>query len=164
MREARMQGAEDIRIMIARPLDDGWTFRPPEDVAVREGETLSMTLCASWERYWSEATRTFVARGERFELAWDDEADARFRAMVAGARAGVAVGDWVASAQAAMTPAERRALESMGAGHGIGVTPEEAPALSAGSRVAIASGMCLVVRAALSTGHGLALRSDTVVV
>jgi len=151
-------------MMIARPLDDGWTFRPPEDLAVREGETLSVTLSVSWERYWSEATRTIVARGDRFELAWDDEADARFRAIVGGARAGVAVGDWVASVQAAMTPAERRALASIGAGHGIGVTPEEAPALSSDSRIAIASGMCLVVRAALSTGLGLALRSDTIVV
>lgn len=164
MREARMQGAEDIRMMIGRPLDDSWTFQPPEDIAVREDEILSVTLCASWERYWSEATRTFAARGERFEPVWNDEADARFRAIVAGARAGMAVADFVASARAAMTPAESRALESIGVGHGIGVTPEEAPILSADSRVAIASGMCLVVRAALSTGRGLALRSDTIVV
>jgi len=51
-----------------------------------------------------------------------------------------------------------------GFGHGIGVTPDEAPALSAGSHAAIASGMCLVVRAAVSTRRGLALRGETLVV
>ena len=164
IREARGQGAEDIRLMVARPEPDGWALRPPEDAEIREGETVALVLSASWERYWSEATRTFVARGDRLEPVWDDEADARFRSLIAGVRPGVAVADWVASALALSTPAERRAIGPHMLGHGIGVTPEEEPALSAGSRAVIASGMCFVVRAALSTVRGVALHGDTIVV
>ena len=57
IRHARMQGAEDVRVMIANPLDSDLVFRPPEDSAIAESETIVVLLRASWERYWAEATR-----------------------------------------------------------------------------------------------------------
>src|SRR5262252_2032582 len=37
MREARMRGAEDIRLLMARPGERDWAFRPVADAAFREG-------------------------------------------------------------------------------------------------------------------------------
>lgn len=164
IRAARLMGAEDIRVMVARPDDPGWAFRPPEPRPLHAGESLAVTCGASWERYWSEATRTFVARGERLEPFMDDEIASRFQAMAARAAAGTPVADWVRAARSAMTPAERGLIAPYGLGHGIGVTPEEWPVLSADSGATIASGMCLVLRTAVSTGEGLALHADTVIV
>ena len=164
MREARRQGAEDLRLMVARQVEGSWIFRPPEEAEIREGDTVALALSVSWERYWAHATQTFAASGNRLDPLWDDTADARFTRLIAGIKPGVSVRDWIASTAAALTPAEARALEPHGFGHGIGVTPVEAPTLSPGSRSAIASGMCLSVRMALSTERGIALRGETVIV
>ena len=63
-----------------------------------------------------------------------------------------------------MTPVELDAIEPYGLGHGIGVTPEESPVLSSATDATFASGMCLVLRTAVSTDAGLALHADTIVV
>jgi hypothetical protein len=67
MREARMRGAEDIRLMVTRPSESDWAFRPAGDVAFHEDDTVSLHLGASWERYWSEAIRTYVVRAGRLD-------------------------------------------------------------------------------------------------
>ena len=164
MREARMRGAEDIRLLIARPQEPEWAFHPAEDATIDEDETLCVHLSASWERYWSEAIRTCVVRADGVDLVWDHELDGRFRRLVADAKPGVTVADWVSAARAAMSPSEILALEPYGLGHGIGVTPEESPVLAADSRATIESGMCLVVRAALTSDRGLVLHGNTIVV
>ncbi len=164
MREARMRGAEDIRLLIARPREPEWAFRPAEDATIDEGETLCVQLSASWERYWSEAIRTCVVRADRLDLVWDRDLEGRFGKLVADAKAGATVADWVRAARAAMAPSEILALEPYGLGHGIGVTPEESPVLAADSLATIESGMCLVVRAALTSDRGLVLHGDTIVV
>src|SRR5262249_51970709 len=58
MRDARRAGAEDIRLMIARPREIGWAFRPPEAQRFDE-DAFVLHVAVSWERYWWEATRTF---------------------------------------------------------------------------------------------------------
>jgi len=164
MREARMRGAEDIRLLVARPQEPEWAFRPAEEATIREGEALCVHLSASWERYWSEAIRTYVVRADRLDLVREPELDERFRRLVAQAEPGATVADWVRAARAAMSPSDLRSLEPYGLGHGIGVTPEESPTLAADSGATIESGMCLVVRAALTGECGLVLHGDTLVV
>jgi Xaa-Pro aminopeptidase len=164
MREGRVAGAEDIRLQVARPGESGWAFRPAENIPVREGDVLSVHLAASWERYWSESIRTFVVRADRLDPVWTDERDERFRRLVAAATPGTTVAEWVRATEAAMSTEERRAIEPYGLGHGIGVTPEEAPVLEAGSRATIEPGMCLVVRTALASDGGLVVHGDTIVV
>jgi Xaa-Pro aminopeptidase len=164
MREARMRGAEDIRVLTARPGESDWAFRPAGEPAFREGDTVSVHLSASWERYWSEAIRTFVVRADRLDLVWNGELDERFRRLVAAATPGVTVAEWVRAAGATLSASEQQALLPYGLGHGIGVTPEESPVLAADSQAMIESGMCLVVRAALTGDRGLVVHGDTIVV
>lgn len=164
IREARRQGAEDLRLLIGRPREIDWAFRPPEETTIREGETVFLDLSASWERYWSEVTRTLRVGSDRIDPVWNADLDARFGQLVAAASPGVLVASYVGAAMSAMTPSEASALEPYGLGHGIGITPEEVPVLSAENHAPIERGMCLVLRAAFMGRHGLILHSDTVVV
>jgi len=59
-REARLEGAEDVRIMIAKPKENVWAFRPIEDLEIYPGETIILNLSIEFERYWAEASRTFI--------------------------------------------------------------------------------------------------------
>jgi Xaa-Pro dipeptidase len=164
MREARMQGAEDIRVMVARPRQPDWAFRPVEDVGFQDGETLGVLLAASWERYWSQSIRTFRISGRRFEPLGSVESATRFRAFTTGLRPGVNIAQWTEAALATMSPAERTAIAPYGLGEGIGITPEEWPILSADTDLTIESGMCFNVRAAFESPDGLILHGDTIVV
>jgi Xaa-Pro aminopeptidase len=163
-RDARLQGAEDIRMMVARFGDDDWAFRPPEPLATENGLRLAVTFAASWERYWSEATRTFIVRGDRLEPVVDMAVEARFAAAVERARASATITDCVDAALSEATPHERHALERCGLGHGIGITRDEAPIFAPDNHAAILPGTCLVLTAAASSNDGLALYADTVVV
>ena len=164
MREARMRGAEDIRLLIARPGEAEWAFRPAGEVALRQSDTLCVHLGASWERYWSESIHTFVVRAGRLDSAVSEELEKRFRTIVAAATPGTKVSSWVLAALATMSTHEREILDAYGLGHGIGVTPEESPVLAADSQATIESGMCLVVRAVLTGDRGFVVRGETIII
>jgi Xaa-Pro aminopeptidase len=164
IRETRMRGAEDIRLLIARPCEPEWAFRPVADAAIREGDTLSVHLGASWERYWSESIHTYVVRAGRLELVWNEGLEGRFRNMLAAATPGTTVAAWTQAGLATMSASERNAIDAYGLGHGIGVTPEEPPILAADSEATIESGMCLVVRAVLALDRGFIVRGSTIIV
>jgi len=161
---ARMHGAEDIRMMLASPGDGDRAFRPPEPRAIDDGARLAVMCRASWERYWSDATRTFSVRGGRLEPVFDTTLRARFDAAVERARPGATIASWVDAALSQSTPDERHALERCGLGHGIGITADELPAFSRETHTAIAPGMCLVLTVASSSGDGVALHADTIVI
>jgi Xaa-Pro aminopeptidase len=163
-REVRMLGAEDIRLLMARTDEADWAFRPAGEAAFADGDTVSVLLAASWERYWSEAIRTYVVRTDRLDLVWNGELDGRFRSLIAAATPGITVAESVRAAGAMLSASEQRSLAPYGLGHGIGVTPEESPVLAAGGPATIESGMCLVVRAVLTGDRGLVVHGDTVVV
>jgi Xaa-Pro aminopeptidase len=164
MHEARTQGAEDIRFMVATPADTGWAFRPVEDRPFRDGETVTLFVAASWERYWAEATRTFVVDANRLSPGWTADLDRRFRARAGALTPGVKIADWTRAALDALTAAEASAIAPCGLGHGIGITPEEQPLLSIADPSTVQRGMCLAVRAAFQTERGVILHGDTIVV
>jgi len=162
-REARMQGAEDIRMMLAPLHDREWAFRPPEPRAIDDGARIAVTVRASWERYWSEATRTFVVRGGRLEPVLDAALQERFEAAVERARAGATIASCVDAAWSLAGVHERQALARFGLSHGIGITADEIPVFTRENQTAIAPSTCLVLTAAASSRDGLALHADTIV-
>ncbi len=163
MRDARRAGAEDIRLMIGRPRQTEWAFRPPEPQRLDEDATFVLHLAVSWERYWWEATRTFRVRANAIEPVWTDDLEQRYRRLTDAFRPGIAVRDAVRQVRDLLTPDEWQALDTCGLGHGIGVTPEEAPVLSDGCDGTLQSGMCLVIRAALRAGGALVIHGETII-
>src|SRR5262249_31115828 len=117
MREVRVRGAEDIRLMIARLREAASTFRPIEDVSFNEGDIVSVLLSTSWERYWSESIRTFRVVAERFEPMWPAGLG-RFHALTSRLKPGVTTGEWSRATFAAMTAVERGAIAPYGLGDG----------------------------------------------
>jgi Xaa-Pro aminopeptidase len=163
MREARVRGAEDIRVLIARPADRPPAFRPVEDEWFSDGGLVSVLLSASWERYWSEAIRTFRVNGNRFDAAADPSIHERFQTVVRSLQGGTTTTtQWSRAALAGMRDAEITAVATYGIGHGIGVTPEEWPAL-ADVDVPVATAMCFTVRMPFQSTDGLIWCGDTVV-
>src|SRR5215471_7867485 len=77
IRTSRRAGAEDIRLMIAQPKETEWAFHPPEEQRLDETGTFALHLAVSWERYWWEATRTFLVHAGAIESVWGDDLDDR---------------------------------------------------------------------------------------
>jgi Xaa-Pro dipeptidase len=164
MRDARLQGAEDIRVLIARPREAGWAFRPVDDGPCGEGDHIAVLLAASWERYWSESIRTFQVVGRRLEPLWSAKDDARLPALTEALKPGATTGAWARAALAAMTPAAAAAIAPYGLGAGIGITPEEWPPLSAGDETPLQGRMCFAVRVAVESADGPVLHGETITV
>lgn len=164
IRDARLAGAEDIRLMIGRPFERDWAFRPPEDQTLSDGEIVFLHLAASWERYWSEAMRTFRVGNGTLERVWSDELERRFGEIAGAVRSGATVHDLVAVARTVLSPSEWRAVDACGFGHGIGITPEEAPVLSDDCGDTIRGGACVAIRAAFDNRGTPVMHGDTIVV
>ncbi len=158
MREARRQGAEDVRVLVGRPRESGWAFRPTEDQAIAEGETVFIHLGASWERYWCEAIRTYILGSGTFEVLWDEAHEKQFQSILAGLEPGRTAAEFARMAGSLI-------VEPYGLGHSIGNTPTELPMLAANDETRIEPGMCFSVRLALpDPSRGFILRGDTVIV
>jgi Xaa-Pro aminopeptidase len=152
IREARRLGAEDLRVALGRHVEGRWVFMPPKHAPLATGDRIAVGLAASWERYWSEATRTFEVSASGFARAWSAETDTLFRELASRARPGAAVADLATAGVAGVTAVEA---------HGIGVTPEEPPALTPDSTTRLESGMVLVISAAFEDAGGPVVLGET---
>lgn len=170
MHDARVQGAEDVRVLIARPAEPGWSFRPPEDFAIGDGESVIIHMAASWERYWSEAVRSYTVESGRFQALWNETQERQFQAVTSNLRPGRSVAEFVRCSELEMGPANAALIQEYGIGNGIGVTLREWPVFSLQSESSpddtpIERGMCFSVRLALPDARtGFVIRGDTVIV
>lgn len=143
-REARYEGAEDVRLMVGRSSGKGWYLRPAEKEAVRPGETVAFFLAAEFERYWAEAARTFrlengafVPAGEGLEAVYREASGLVKAGMTADALHGAIV---KAAKAKGFDP-----IFDYGLGNGVGLSPEERPLIAAGDATRLAEGMALAL-------------------
>jgi len=169
MHDARIQGAEDVRVLIARPAEPGWAFRPPEDSPLRESETVIIHMAASWERYWSEAVRTYTVEPGNFQALWEKTQERQFQTVIAKLQPGRSIGEFAESARREMGTANAAVIDEYGLGHGIGVTAKEWPVISLSNvsphdQVVVERGMCFSIRLALPDPYrGFTIRGETIV-
>lgn len=164
IRGARLAGAEDIRLLIGKPLESEWSLRPVEDVAIRNGEKIILHVVACRERYWAEAMRTYLVGSGGLNLC-NGAADASFQSLMARLKPGQTAAEYARTALARMGPSHAALIEEYGLGNGIGITWKEPPILSSEDQTTIEPGMCIALRAAAADRQeALVLRSDTVVV
>jgi Xaa-Pro dipeptidase len=145
IKEARLEGAEDVRVLLGRPQQKNWALRPAGQESLPAGESLIIYLALVYERYWSEAARTFQVENhilkipdlEGWQAFYDELADclqpgkdiaACRRDMLAGIKKHVA--DFI---------------PDYGLGQGIGLSPEEGPGLDETATGSLESGMCLTL-------------------
>ena len=158
-REARRQGVEDFRFMIARSSEPHVGLRPASPASLHKGEALLVTVAASYQRYWAELGRTFCLGSPPAELVQSHStAKNIFHKLVESAKVGAsaaAAGEWLKEIPSA--PA-RESLQAYGLGNGLGLDLTEAPFLGRDGAVKIQPGMALTLRVCLAgkeCGHGL---------
>lgn len=158
-REARRQGVEDFRFLIARSSEPHIGLRPAGAASLNKGEALLVAVAASYQRYWAELGRTFCLGSPPADLVKShNTAKNIFRKLAESAKVGAsakAADEWlkeILSAQA------RESLQAYGLGNGLGLDLAESPLLGRDGAVKIQSGMALTLRVCLNgkeCGHGL---------
>ncbi|HUT71757.1 MAG TPA: M24 family metallopeptidase [Desulfatiglandales bacterium] len=148
-REARLAGAEDVRILFSNPGEDQWALRLPEDATVAEGQTFIVYLAAAFERYWAEAIRTFVVQNGSFEEPELENAEALFKRIADEIKPGKAVSQFCGEAIKEIQEDGFGLISEYGFGGGIGLSLNEPPAITQVHANDLKEGMCLALRLAL---------------
>ena len=161
-REARLEGAEDFRMMIARPGKKSWSFSPPTTRKNPADDRVIIFLAVEFERYWSEAIRTFSFRGGAFTEALSDD----MQTLSVGIREELTVGNktsqFTQSALAKIAESQGEFLLDYGLGGGIGLSPEEQPALAPDNQTILREGMTLALRLGIHDRNlGAMMKGDT---
>jgi len=158
-REARRQGVEDFRFLIARSSQPQVGLRPAGPSPIQRGEALLVSVAASYQRYWAELGRTFcLGRAPEESVKSYGLAKNIFRRLVASIKVGASVAtavEWLKEIPAAPV---RDSLQAYGLGNGVGLDLTEAPLLGRENAVKIQPGMTLTLRVCLAgkeCGHGL---------
>lgn len=164
-REVRIEGAEDFRMMMARPKREQWSFRPAGDGTILSGETVLLYLAVEFERYWAEAIRTFVVKENTLAPVDREDFNARYGRINEFLTPGKTASQLHKEAIAQLRKEKAEYLLDYGLGQGIGLSPREYPALSKEDKTALKEGMCLTLRllvkdeglGAMMTGNTLLL-------
>ncbi|OGA13879.1 MAG: hypothetical protein A3H32_13330 [Betaproteobacteria bacterium RIFCSPLOWO2_02_FULL_63_19] len=144
IREARMDGAEDIRVAVGIPGMGNWSLAPAEPIALTDGAAVIVLMAVENERYWSETLRTLVVRGNHLEVAPIADLEPLWQQFGKALRPGRKTGEIHQEMVAAM--AGLKWVAEYGLGEGVGLGPYEEPTLAAGGAVALKEGMCLSIR------------------
>ena len=161
---ARLEGAEDIRILFGRPQDDAWVLRPAENAPLSEGEGLIVYLAVAFERYWAEGIRTFRCEKSSLVEHSNREITKVFGEILHLMRPGKSVADFYKEALHETKKASLDTIPTYGLGHGIGLSLQEFPNLEEGVTDDLKNGMCFAIRmAAKDKELGSAMIGETIV-
>ena len=145
-REVRIEGAEDFRMMIGRPKAEPWSFRPADERTILPGETVVLYLAVEFERYWAEASRTFVAKENTLAGVEREDFNAWYGRIIKLLRPGKTASEFQKEVIAQIRKEKVEYLSDYGLGQGIGLSPRESPSLSKEDKTALKEGMCLTLR------------------
>ncbi len=141
-REARLEGAEDFRMMIARPLKERWAFKPPEESLLRSEDRIIIYLAIAFERYWAEATRTFSVRDSSLVETQPEEVKRVYETILKGISTGKKVSEFYRETMARIKKANFEFIPDYGLGRGIGLSLREFPILDTNNRNVLTQGTC----------------------
>lgn len=145
-REACLEGVGDIRILIARPQETTWTFRPAEDVPISAGETFVIYLAVEFERYWSEGIRTFLTKDSVFAKPRFDNIVSLYERIMDSMKPGKRMFEFYDETMRKMDENKFVYIPEYGLGHGIGLGLEESPVINRKDKTPIKEGMCVTLR------------------
>jgi Xaa-Pro aminopeptidase len=145
-REVRIEGAEDFRMMIGRPKGEQWSFKPADEGTIPPGETVLLYLAVEFERYWAEASRTFVMKENSLAPVEREDFNARYGRIIKLLRQGKTASEFQKEVIAQLGKEKVEYLSDYGLGQGIGLSPRESPALSKEDKTVLKEGMCMTLR------------------
>ncbi len=148
-REARIEGTEDARVLIARPQAQPWAFRPAEQTSISTGDTVIVYLSVEFERYWSEGIKTFVAGADRLLLPELNDTKALYNRILDGMKPGKTSSQFYKEAINQIGKEKAQYIPDYGMGQGIGIDLQELPVLEEKNGRSLKEGMCLTLRLAI---------------
>lgn len=145
-REARLEGAEDFRMMIAKPMEERWAFRPAEEIQISFGESRIIYLAVEFERYWAEGIRTFAARDSSFAEPKFENISALYERIVNGMRPEKTSSQFYHETMEELKKENIDYIPEYGLGQGIGLSPQEFPVISGEDHTLLREGMTFSLR------------------
>ena len=158
-RIARLAGAEDVRILLARGSEPEIGLRPPEGASLSSGDTVLFYVAVAFQRYWSEVGQTLCLGNPSEEVRSAHERLKKIHGrLVQELGSGKPISATVSQIDdpTVLSRQLSASLRTYGFGNGIGLDPEEAPVLSETNESTIQEGMTLTVRLC---AHGPGLSS-----
>jgi Xaa-Pro aminopeptidase len=146
---ARLQGAEDVRILLARPKHADWALNPAGDTSILPGDRVMVYLTTSFERYYAEGVRTFVTLNSGFSEIKDEKMNELYQQIVAGIRPGKSVSQFYEETMDMIRQKEAKYIRDYGLGNGIGLSLQEIPFFDEKDTNRFSKGMCFVLRLTL---------------
>lgn len=128
-RESRFEGAEDFRMMIAKPLEGRWAFKTPEEKSLRSEDRVIIYLAVEFERYWAEAVRTFSVRESSFVETQPEGVKTLYETILEGMNTGKKVSQFYRETMVKIKKANFDFIPDYGLGQGIGLSLKEFPVL-----------------------------------
>ncbi len=151
-REVRFEGAEDFRMMIGRPGEKTWAFRPSEKALLLPGETAIIYLAVAFERYWSEGAYTYVAKDANLTKVSLDGINALYERLVNHIKPGKRSSQVYREAMEEIQRNNYEYIPDYGLGQGVGLSVKEYPSFTGGDDTSLRDGMCFSLR--LLVKHG----------
>ncbi|MDB4443824.1 aminopeptidase P family N-terminal domain-containing protein [bacterium] len=142
---ARIDGAEDIRILLAKPLETEWAFRTAGDVAISDGDRIIIYLAVAFERYWAEGIRTFEVRSSSLIDQTSDDAGALYERILNMIIPGKALSQFYGEATGEIGKSPMDELGEYGLGQGIGLSLHESPVIDQNATGHFEEGMCFAL-------------------
>ena len=162
-REARLDGAEDFRMMILKPSDENGAFRPLEERPIRPGDKIIIYLAVAFERYWAEAVRTITFTDASFRETLPEPVRTLYENILQGTKIGKRTSHLYRDAMAKIAKAKFEEIAGYGMGQGIGLGLKELPLIAREDRTLLADGMCLSLRLGVRDKEpGAAMTGETI--
>ncbi len=163
-REARYEGAEDVRLLVGRADGKGWHLRPAAKEVVTEGERVSVYLAVELERYWAAKAGTFRLEGGLlvpFAHPFDD----LYSEIGARLKAGVTAEGIRASTVETLKKGGIEPVAGYPLAKGIGLAPEEPPFVGMEDSATLKEGMTATLHLVVKEeAGGVLMKGDTLLV
>ncbi len=157
-KEARLQGAQDIRLFFAKPQEKNWSLRPSEDLNISPGESIIIYLAVRFERYWAEGIRTFILNDEAAVFPQEVEnVKALYQEIINEIKTGKTVSQFYKETFDKMQKSNVEYISDYGLGDGIGIGLQEFPALTAEETVAFTDRISFSLRLAVKDSEAGAI-------
>jgi Xaa-Pro aminopeptidase len=162
-RETYMEGAEDVRVLIAKPTEERWAFRPLEDVPLCDNHPIIIYLAVELERYWAEGIRTYLFKDNAFTQPAVESVNSLYNRIIGSVTPGKKVSQFYRDALDRIKANSMDVILEYGLGQGIGLSLQEPPFLTAEDPAQLQEGMCMTFRLALKNRElGAIMIGDTV--
>ena len=145
IKEARLEGAEDVRVLFGRPQQKNWALRPAGEESLPAGESLIIYLALVYERYWSEAVRTFRVEDHALKIPDFEGWQAFYNELTDCLQPGKDIAVCRRDMLAGIEQHDADFISDYGLGQGIGLSPEEGPWLDETASGSLEGGMCLTL-------------------